>query len=82
MSEQREPVRTCQDLETLNDAEVLEGYWEGRQNGPCGDNRSRSFWHGWRNGMIDGHHMQKDDAASALAREFVAHKREARGVWN
>jgi hypothetical protein len=76
-----EPVRSIEDLDALDIAEILEGYWEGRDGEPePGANRGRATWHGWRNGMIDSHRMEKDDAAAELARVCVARQRmRARG---
>lgn len=52
----REPVLTVMDLARLNDDEMAEGYWGGYGGLPCGGNRSRSYWHGWRQGARDGKH--------------------------
>lgn len=68
----RIPIRSAAMLDTLNSDEVVEGYFDGRQNEPePGDNRSFSYWHGWRNGMVDGHHAETDEAGSALARDAI-----------
>ena len=68
----RIPIRTAAELDLLDDAEVQEGYWDGRSNEPePGDNRSLSYWHGWRNGMFDGYHMKGDDASAALAHDVI-----------
>ncbi len=48
-----EPVRTLAELDQLDDVEIQEGYFDGRNNEPeprAGGNRSRSYWHGWRVG--------------------------------
>jgi hypothetical protein len=75
----REPVRTVADLNALDTAEMVAGYWDARAGDPePGDNRSRCYWHGWRNGAVDGGHRKKDDAQAALAAEVVAANR--RGV--
>jgi hypothetical protein len=66
-----EPVSTIADLESLNDDEILEGYLAGSQNLPCGDNVSRSYWHGWRNGMVDFQHMKPDYHMMYLAKEAI-----------
>ena len=69
------PVYTLADLESLNTEEIMEGYRDGFANEPePGNNRSRAYWHGWRNGMLDGHHREKDEAQAQLAHEF--HERE------
>lgn len=44
----REPVTTLMDLARLDEAEQMEGWQDGHDGMPCGDNRSRSYWHGWR----------------------------------
>lgn len=74
MSE-RVPVSTLADLATLDDDEISEGYRDGREGWPCGENRSRSYWHGWRNAQADQHKMPTDDAMRSLAREYVAFSR-------
>lgn len=67
-----QPVRTLADLESLDDEEVQDGYWSGYDGwSEPGNNRSRSFWHGWRNGAVDGKHREKDDAQAELARLIV-----------
>jgi hypothetical protein len=69
----REPVTTLGDLDTMDWEEVCEGYCDGRKNElEPGDNRSRSYWHGWRNGMVDGGHRPKDAAQAELARLVYA----------
>lgn len=66
-----EPVRTKADFDTLNGAEVLEGYMAAELGDPePGQNRGRSYWHGWRNRMIDMHVLPVDDAAMQLVREL------------
>lgn len=62
-----EPVSTFADLETLDPDEIVEGYRDGRENEPePTGNRSRAYWHGWRNGQVDGGHAQPDDAMILL----------------
>lgn len=70
MSGDRTPIRTAAELAMLDHADVVEGYLDGL-NGDSepGDNRSKSYWHGWRNGMMD--RAGKVDAAqAALAHEL------------
>ena len=68
-----QPVTTLSDLEALDSAEVYEGYTDGFEGLPePGNNRSRSYWHGWRNGRVDGGHQPKDAAQAELARVFLA----------
>jgi hypothetical protein len=68
---ERTKVRTVADLATLDEAEMLEGYLDGfaREREP-GDNRSRSYWHGWRNGHTD-RFGGGDEAQTALAHEVI-----------
>ena len=73
----RKPVETVAELDALDEAEVIEGYRDGYDNEPApGDNRSVSYWHGYRNGLVDGGHATLDGAQRKLAREVVrAHRR-------
>ena len=67
-----EPVRTLEVLNTLDQSEIVEGYRDGLAGEPTpGGNRSLSYWHGWRNGMVDSGRMQKDIAMAELARAVV-----------
>lgn len=66
----RKPVSTLAELELLDDAEMAEGYADGRAGEPePGGNRGRAYWHGWRNGRVDGGYAQPDAAMIRLARE-------------
>lgn len=56
----REPVISLMDLARLDDGEQAEGYRDGAEGLPCGDNRSRSYWHGWRQGSRDAGYRAKD----------------------
>ena len=65
------PVRTVEDFRTLDDGEVLEGYLGGFDGEAApGNSRSRSYWHGWRNGMVDSARCSPDQAYLALADAF------------
>lgn len=67
-----EPVRTKAELDTLEFADVLEGYRSAERGDPePGQNRGKAFWHGWRNRMIDIGEIPSDDAARQLAHEVV-----------
>jgi hypothetical protein len=70
-NDNREPVISVMVLASLDDAEMLEGYSDGNAGEPCGDNRSRSYWHGWRTGSLDGKHREKDFWDSMLASNVV-----------
>lgn len=68
----RIPIRTMAQLAALDTGEILEGYFAGFYGEPePGDNRSFAYWHGWRNGTVDGGHRAKDAAQTALASEVV-----------
>ena len=61
----------------LDDDECLAGYWSGYRNEPePGSDKSRSFFHGWRNGRVDGGHAQADQAQTEYARKYVAQRRQ------
>lgn len=63
-----QPVTTIADLDQLDSDEMYEGYRDGRAGEPePGGNRSRAYWHGWRNGAVDGGHREKDEAQAVLA---------------
>lgn len=72
MSKNRIPIQRAELLDYLDSTEVLEGYEDGRAGLPePGDNRSFSYWHGWRNGSVDGRHRQPDAAGMALAKDVI-----------
>lgn len=74
---QRKLIETLAELDQLDETEVVEGYRDGYHGEPePGDNRSPSYWHGWRNGAVDGKHREGDAAQAKLAREYVARMRE------
>lgn len=63
------PVRTIADLDTLDLAEMREGYWDGYHGEPePGNNRTRSYWHGWGNGAVDSGRREKTWDQAELAR--------------
>ena len=65
------PVSTIADFATLDDGEVLEGYLDGFHGGVApNSSHSRSYRHGWRNGMVDGQRQTSDWAQETLAQEF------------
>jgi hypothetical protein len=68
----RLPVTSPDELVDLVSEEVVDGYRDGLKGEPePGGNRSRAYWHGWRNGAVDGGHRRKDDAMAALAKDVV-----------
>ncbi len=70
------PVSELADLYQLDPVEMKDGYRAGLDgDGEPGDNRSRAYWHGWRNGRTDsdgGRTHPPDDAQRALAKALVA----------
>lgn len=68
----RKPVATVEELSALDADEILEGYLDGFDNEPApGDNRSKSYWHGYRNGQVDGGYVSADAAQASLAKEVI-----------
>lgn len=66
-----EPVRTISEFRMLDDGEVLEGYLDGFNGTPIKTGvRSRSYMHGWRNGMIESERWPPDDAYFELRNAF------------
>ena len=75
----RTPVISLEELNSLNREEVFEGYQDGHAGeAEPGGNRSKSYWHGWRNGRVDGGHDEKDGAQALLARQYLQAERVAR----
>lgn len=65
------PVETVEDFYTLDDGDILEGYLDGFSGGLAPDStRSRGYWHGWQNGMIESNRVPKTAAYDTLARAF------------
>ncbi len=77
-------VETVADFRLLDDGEILEGYFDGFHGAPTpGSDRSRAFWHGWRNGRVDAGLAEPDSAQLALERAFgELQMRPASGSWN
>lgn len=70
-------VRTLEDLDSLDDAEMHEGYLSAERGDPePGENRGRAFWHGWRCRMIDKGVIEIDDIHHVLAVQYVRRNRE------
>ena len=65
-------VQTVEDFRTLDDGEILEGYLDGFHGEAApGSGRSRSYWHGWRNGRVDSARCLPDQAYLTLADAFL-----------
>lgn len=70
-----DPVRTKDDLDSLDGDEIVEGYLSAARGDPePGPNRGRAYWHGWRCRMMDMGELPIDAAARQLAREFLRGK--------
>jgi len=76
-----EPVSTLAELEALDSDEMVMGYLDGfgGEPEPMG-NRSKSYWHGWRNGARDRGVLPHDAASAKLAHEVVSSRRSPRPV--
>ena len=70
----RRPVMLAADLATLDSEEIIEGYRDAREGFPCSGNRSRSYWHGWRNGMVDSGRMKTEPEMMLLIKNVLATK--------
>lgn len=71
------PVLTLDDLDSLNEAEMNEGYRSAERGDPePGENRGRSFWHGWRTRMMDLRAIDIPDHHRALVAQYVRRNRE------
>jgi len=70
------PVTQVSELALLDMNETCAGYQAGLAGDPePGSDRSRSYWHGWRNGRVDGGHAQPDLAQQMVAREYLGYRR-------
>ena len=57
------PVRTIDAFRALDESEVLIGYMDGFSGVPLAESGcSRSYLHGWRNGMIESARQLPDQA--------------------
>ena len=66
------PGRTVADLNLLDDDEIVAGYRDGLSGAPMpGSDKSRSYWHGWRNAQVDRGWAQAYEAPAQRAREYV-----------
>jgi len=75
------PVTTLDDLDSLDDEQMREGYASAERGDPePGPNRGRSFWHGWRCRMMDFGVIKSDEGHRKLVRDFVKREGERRSV--
>jgi hypothetical protein len=68
----REPVRFVHELRRLDGGDVLSGWQAGMSGQPCSEDRSRSWWHGWRRGRIDAGFDNPAPDQKALADRLIA----------
>jgi len=72
---ERTPIEDIKSLDEQDERDMLYGYLaglNGRDEPSCEFNRS--YWHGWRNGMVDSKRMVIDDAQRKLAHDCVENK--------
>lgn len=70
--DERKPVESVAELETLDERDILHGYLAGfAGRDEPGVEFNRSYWHGWRNGMRDKGRIPGDAAMAKLAHEVV-----------
>lgn len=79
MDAERRPVVTADDLDALDGTEIVEGYKDGFEGFPCGENRSRSYWHGWKNGMTDKGRLPMTAEGRMLVHDVLEKKRSIFG---
>lgn len=66
------PVETKTDLDCLDDDEIVQGYRDGWTcDREPGSDKSRSYWHGWRNAQTDKGRAPVDIAQQRLVREIL-----------
>lgn len=66
-----QPVETVVDFRTLDEGDILCGYVDGLGGTRCSPSDvSRSYWHGWRNGLVDGGFVEPDISHRRLADAF------------
>lgn len=70
------PVTTFDDLDGLDADQITEGYLSAQRGDPePGENRGRSYWHGWRCRMMDYGFIVPDEGHRRLVREYLDHLR-------
>ena len=71
-----QPLSSVRELDVLDDDDCVAGYLAGLDGAPePGSDKSKSYWHGWRNGMMDTGRLPHDEAARNLAAEVVRRQR-------
>lgn len=65
------PVRSCEKLDLLDETEILKGYLAAYSNKEIQDLEvSESFWHGYRNGLVDSGKSKLDQAQKDLVKSL------------
>ena len=65
------PVSTVAELSLLDEQEMVAGYLSGLDgSAEPGSDKSKAFWHGWRNGMSDNGFALLDHYQHSLAAEI------------
>ena len=71
MSEFR-PVETVADLNSLDVDEIVQGYRDGWTcSDEPGNDKSRGYWHGWKNAQTDKGRAQPDAHQQRLVRDLL-----------
>lgn len=66
------PLSSKEELDSIDGEECVAGYWSGRNGDPePGSDKSRSFWHGWKNGSMDFGFLKPDIHSQSLAESVV-----------
>lgn len=65
-------VSNVADFRALDEAEILIGYMDGVSGVSLAEGVTRSYWHGWRNGLVDAGLIEPDEAYLQLEEEFSA----------
>lgn len=80
------PIVSVEDLDKVNNDECVEGYLYGRSDRACGElispnSCSRSFYHGYLNGMVDTGKLELSPAQKELAQALRKAGR-LEGLWD
>ena len=73
MGGEREPVAYLETLDSLDERDVIAGYFAGKD----GDGHepspemNRSYWHGWKCGMADSGRYTPDETHRQLIRLYI-----------
>ncbi|WP_458094262.1 hypothetical protein [Roseomonas sp. WA12] len=65
-------VRTVAEYRLLDEAEVMIGYMDGMAGLMGETDMTRSYWHGWRNGVVDAGFIEPDEAQLLIEAEFAS----------